>query len=229
MIDKISVVLPVFNEEENIENVLCSIDRAIKAVFHAYEIIIVNDGSTDNTPLIIERLKREYSNLKVISFEHNRGYGSALREGFSMAAFDHIFYTDSDGQFDVSEISKILPLIDKCDVVAGFRLNRKDSTFRVFSSRVYNKLVTALFGLKVRDVNCSFKLFKREIIDKVHLYSIGFSIDAELLWKAKTNGYKICETGVSHFAREKGESKVRITDTLRTVREMIYIKKKGQI
>lgn len=228
MIDKISVVLPVFNEEENIESVLCSIDRAIKAIFHAYEIIIVNDGSTDNTPIIIERLKKDYNNLKVVTFERNRGYGSALREGFSRAVFDHIFYTDSDGQFDVSEISKILPLIDKCDMVAGFRLNRKDSALRVFSSRVYNKLVAGLFGLKVRDVNCSFKLFKKEIIDNIQLYSIGFSIDAELLWKAKVNGYKICEAGVSHFAREKGESKVRITDTLRTVREMIDIRRKGQ-
>lgn len=225
MVNEISVVIPAYNEAENIDGVVKQILNTLEPLFPKYELIVVDDGSNDGTYEIVKKLSSLYRNLKCIRFEGNRGYGAALREGFREAAFRYVFYTDSDGQFDIREIEKILPLMDNCDMVAGFRLKREDSLSRRLSSAIYNKIVSFYLGIYFRDVNCSFKLFKREILDRIRLESNGFSIDAELLWKADRAGFRICERGVGHYRRDKGRSKVRPGDTIDTIRELCSVKK----
>lgn len=225
MVDEISVIMPVYNEAENIERVLQQTYSALARLFHRYEVVIINDGSNDGTDAIVQKLAHEYKNLRVISFESNRGYGAALREGFSNSLLKYIFYTDADGQFDVKEIEGMLPLMDRCDMVAGFRINRKDSIIRKMSSMAYNMFARLFLGISFRDINCSFKLFKRRVFDSIALESKGFSIDAELLWKADRAGFRIIEHGVRHYKRDKGISKVRLADTVATIRELFHIKK----
>lgn len=224
MIDEISVVIPAYNEAENIEGVVRRIFDVLNRLFHRYELIVVNDGSSDGTGQILQRLVQDYHNLRIINFEENRGYGAALREGFKKAELKYIFYTDADGQFEVDEIAKILPLMERCEVVAGYRLKRADTLMRRITSMIYNRFVSLFLRIKFRDINCSFKLFQREIIDNIDLGSKGFSIDAELLWKASLAGYKICECGVSHYKRGKGRSKVRLKDSMLTFKELLDIK-----
>lgn len=225
MVNEISVVIPAYNEAENIDEVVKQIFNTLEHLFPKYELIVVDDGSNDGTYEIVNKLSSSFHNLKCIRFEDNRGYGAALREGFREAAFRYVFYTDSDGQFDIREIEKIMPIMDNCDMVAGFRLTREDNLFRRLSSAIYNQFVSFYLGIYFMDVNCSFKLFKREILDRVRLESNGFSIDAELLWKTKKAGYRICERGVRHYKRDKGRSKVRLGDTINTIKEIYRVKK----
>lgn len=225
MIDEISVVIPAYNEVENIERVVREIIDTLERLFPKYELIVVDDGSTDGTDRVIRNLSLSCRNLKLISFECNKGYGVALREGFKRASNKFIFYTDSDGQYDIREIESIMPLMNGCDMVAGFRIKREDNIVRRLHSKVYNRFTSLYLGLNLRDINCSFKLFKREIIDMIDLRSNGFSIDAELVWKTIHSGFRVCQQGVGHRKRDKGSSKVRLTDSVLTLRELFSIKK----
>jgi glycosyltransferase involved in cell wall biosynthesis len=225
MVTEISVVIPAYNEAENIEKAVEGVFAVMERLFPKYEVIVIDDGSNDGTPSLLGKLSREFNKLKIIRFENNSGYGVALREGFKAASHRYIFYTDSDGQYDIGEIEYILPLMGQCDIVAGFRLKRNDHVIRRISSAAYNLFVSFYLRINVRDVNCSFKLFSREVIERIVLHSRGFSIDAELLWKADRAGFKICEAGVGHYKREKGISKVKVKDVIDTVKEIIYFKK----
>jgi len=227
MIDEVSAVIPAYNEVGNIEDVVSSIVELFSVIFNRYELIIINDGSNDGTEKIIRKLSEQNTNIKVIDFKVNRGYGVALWEGFQKASLKYVFYTDSDGQFDIKDIKELLPLVEPADMVIGYRINRNDNLLRRLLSRGYNFLVFLFFGIKCRDVNSSFKIFKREIVDSINLISNGFSVDAELVWKTKEKGYKITETGVRHFKRNCDSSKVKSSDIINTIRELIRIKKRG--
>jgi len=205
-LDELSVFFPAYNEEGNIKKTVQSALKVLPSVAKKYEIIIVNDGSKDKTGAIADRLAKEISQVKVINHPQNCGYGEALKSGYYNAQYGWIACTDADGQFDFSEITKLLEKAKDCEVVIGYRINRQDSLLRKFNGWGWTVLVNLLFNLNVRDVDCSFKLVKREVIKKIpRLESTrGGMISPELLAKAKKAGFKIGEVGVHHYPRGTG-------------------------
>lgn len=221
---KLSVVLPAYNEEENIEEaIIQAISAAEDLPFNDYEVIVVDDGSIDGTGIILDRLKDSHEKLRVIHQATNKGYGAALRSGFTSAKGDLIFYTDSDLQFDVKELKNALPIIENHDIVVGFRIHRYDPSNRLMLSRGYNQLMRLLFGIRVRDVNCAFKLFRREVFDKINIKAEDFFVDAEIMLKAKHYGFSVAEIGVRHYPRKAGTSTVKPSHILTTLKEIFRI------
>jgi len=229
----ISVVLPAYNEEENISLAVTGTAGVLKSIAGDYEIILVNDGSTDKTGETAERLSRQDpSHIRALHHNLNKGYGAALRTGFAGARFEYVFYTDSDNQFDVGELKHFIPLMEKYDLVVGYRTKRRDSPVRIFLSWGYNWLVFFLFRIKVRDVDCAFKLFHKYVLDAITIECDDFFVDTEIIARAAKAGFRIGERGVRHYPRRHGKTTVRashIPRTLRTVYRMwkdIYMGKK---
>ena len=185
MFTSISAVMPAYNEEENIETaVLRMVEVLASLPFREWEVIVVNDGSRDRTGEIIDGLAaKDPQRLRVFHHDPNRGYAEALKTGFTSARYELVFYTDSDNQFDVRELANLLPLIEDADIVCGFRIYRFDPLTRLILSWVFNLLVRVVFRINVRDIDCAFKLFRREVFDKVTIESKKFFVDAEVLAK----------------------------------------------
>lgn len=202
----ISVFLPALNEEENIGSCVLSVKKYLENRFKDYEILVIASGSADDTAKIVMDLSRKDKHVKLINYKKKLGYGTALKSGFSQSSKELIFYTDSDNQFDIADMDKLLPLLTSYDIIAGFRINRQDPPMRIFIAWVYNILIRILFNLKVRDVDSSFKLYKKEVFDKIKLKSKTGLIDAEVLIKAKKNGFSIGQIGVEHYPRTKGKT-----------------------
>jgi dolichol-phosphate mannosyltransferase len=178
----------------------------------------VDDGSRDATAERLAALGTELgAGLRVIRHETNKGYGAALRAGFNAAQGDLVFYTDSDNQFDLSELAGFLPLMSEWDAVLGYRIDRKDARPRLLTSWVFNRISCAVFGVRVRDLNCSFKLFRREVLQSLPLASDDFFIDTELVVRLHRAGYRYMERGVKHLPRLAGRSTVRPSDIPRTL------------
>ncbi|MFP5263012.1 MAG: glycosyltransferase family 2 protein [Blastocatellia bacterium] len=225
LFDTISAVLPAFNEEENIETAATRMAEALRSLgLREWEVIIVDDGSVDDTGRIADRLAGEDpAHVRVFHHSPNLGYAEALKTGFANARHALIFYTDSDNQFDVREIKNLLPLIEDADIVTGFRIYRFDPLTRLVLSWGFNLLVRVIFGINVRDIDCAFKLYRREVFDKVTIESKKFFVDAEVLAKAKYFGFRMVEIGVRHYPRPAGRSTVRPTHVLSTLRELARI------
>ncbi len=218
---QITVVLPAYNEEENIEKQVVTVDDVLaKLGFDDWEILVIDDGSRDRTRAICEGLATERPKLRVLVHEVNQGYAKALRTGFEAARMPLVFYTDADNQFDVHELKNFLPAIDDYEIVAGFRIYRFDPFTRLVLSWGYNLLVRILFRIRVRDVDCAFKLFRREIFDQIHIESKKFFVDTEILAKAARQGMRMTEIGVRHYPRTAGESTVRPSHILHTLAEI---------
>src|SRR5262245_28629621 len=174
--------MPAFNEEGNIEQAVRAACEAAAPLVRDYEVVVVDDGSRDGTAAILGRLKEELgSRLRVVRHAVNRGYGVALRDGFQAARGDLVFYTDSDNQFDLRELKDALPLMRDHHVVLGYRVDRQDPLLRKLVSGGFNVLASLAFGMAVRDLNCSFKLFRREHIQSLPLESDDFFVDTELV------------------------------------------------
>ncbi|MEN1681614.1 MAG: glycosyltransferase [Planctomycetota bacterium] len=206
----ISLVLPAWNESETLPLAVREADQALRSAVGLYEIIVVDDGSTDETAERLQALEREYSALRVVRHETNRGYGAALRTGFAAARCEFVAFTDADLQFDLHEISRFVFLARDYDIVCGYRIDRQDSPLRCFYSRVYNALVRALIGTSVRDIDCAFKLFRREELQELPITTDGFLVNTELLTSAQRNGLSVVEVGVTHRPRAGGESTVSV-------------------
>lgn len=226
----LSIVLPAFNEEDNIGGAIEEARLVADQLTLRWEIVVVDDGSSDQTAARVAAISRGEPRVRLLRLSRNRGYGAALREGFGAARGELIFYTDSDRQFDMSELRFFLPLMATADVALGFRVYRYDSVLRCVLSWIYNRLVNLLFRVKVRDVDCSFKVFRREVLETIDLETADFFIDTELVAQARRWNFRIVEKGVRHYPRRAGESTVRASDiprTLRTVMRMwlrIYIR-----
>ena len=219
----ISIVLPAYNEEDNIKTAVTRCVAVLEKLGLPHEIIVVDDGSRDQTSGICRDLVEKNRCVRFVQFERNRGYGVALRSGFLEAKYNLVFYTDSDNQFDVSELKYLLPIIDSYDLVVGFRIYRYDRPLRLFLSWGYNMLIRLLFRIRLHDIDCSFKLFRREIFDAMNLSSDDFFIDTEIMLKAKRLGYRINEVGVRHYPRVAGATTVRPSDIPRTLRTLLRI------
>lgn len=223
--ESISAVLPAYNEEENIESAVVKLGDALGSLgLRDWEVIVVDDGSVDRTGEIADRLAaKDPNHVRVLRHSPNRGYAEALKTGFANARSQLFFFTDSDLQFDMGEIKHLLPLIEQADIVCGFRIYRFDPLTRLVLSWGFNLLVRILFRIGVRDIDCAFKLFRREVFDEVTIESKKFFVNAEVLAKARHCGFRLVEIGVRHYPRLAGRSTVRATHILSTLRELAHI------
>jgi glycosyltransferase involved in cell wall biosynthesis len=200
----ISVVLPAYNEEANVGQSARKAMEAVALHTSEYEVIVVDDGSQDRTSEVVEAMMEEHPQVRLVRHEVNRGYGGALRSGFEAATKEWVFLVASDNQYDPSEIDRLLPLMDGADIVAGFRARRQDPPLRRFYAWGWNVLVNLLFGYLSRDIDCAFKLFRREILKEIVLTSQGAMIDTQLLAGARRRGFRIREIAVTHLPRPAG-------------------------
>lgn len=204
----ITVIFPTFNEEAN---VVASVEGAREALAmrHGdFEIVVVDDGSTDRTPALADELAAKYAEVKAVHHDRNYKLGRTLRTGFAAATKDLVFYTDADLPIDFRDVHRGVDLLlrDGADVVAGYRLERGESWWRGIYSVVYNRLINALFRLGAEDVNFSYKLFTKKALQKLPLTSEGSFIDAEILARAKLAGLRVTRLGVHYFPRRAGRS-----------------------
>lgn len=206
----LSITAPAYNERENIEQVILAWESVFQRDGIVGEIVIGDDGSTDGTKNLLRQLQTQYDNLVVVDHSTNHGYGHALSSAMRQASGEYILTIDSDGQFDAGEYKLLLAEMDKgYDVVTGYRTGKKDSVVRVLADRVLNLMIRALFRLRFRDTNCALKLFKRDIARNLVIEARGYPTPTELLVRAQTLGYHIGETGISHFERTGGVSKLK--------------------
>jgi glycosyltransferase involved in cell wall biosynthesis len=203
----LSVFFPAYNDAGTIASlVITALQSASKLTPH-YEIIVVNDGSSDSTAQILDELARVYPQLKIVTHPVNRGYGGALRSGFSNASKDVIFYTDGDAQYDPSEIELLWPkMTPDVDLVNGYKISRSDPWHRIVIGRIYHHTVKLMFGLRVRDVDCDFRLLRRSIFERVRLEKNSGVICLEMMKKIQDAGFRIVEAPVHHYHRAHGQS-----------------------
>ena len=200
-----TVFFPCYNEEENVEKTTLAALRAFRRICDDFEVIIVNDGSKDATGEIADRLAGEHPNVRAVHNNPNRGYGGALQRGFREATKPWVFYTDGDGQFDFEEIDKLLPLLDRYDIVSAYRIKRQDPLIRRINALGWTTLVNLVFRMRVRDMDCAFKIFPRKLFDEIEMKSNSALIDAEILARARRLGYTIGQVGVVHYPRTAGQ------------------------
>jgi len=203
----ISVFFPAYNDGGTIPSMVLTALMTLRELSDDYEVIVVNDGSADYTAAVLEELAKRYPELRVIHHGQNQGYGGALRTGFGNATKELIFYTDGDAQYDPREMTRLYEAWgDEVDFVNGYKISRSDPLHRVIIGRVYHWTVKLAFGLRLRDVDCDFRLMRRSIFDSVHLKSDSGVICVELMKKVQDAGFRIAEVPVHHYHRAYGKS-----------------------
>ena len=217
------MVMPAFNEGEVIRHVVARSRAALGELTDAFEIIVVNDGSSDDTGPILDELAD--AQVRVIHFSQHRGYGCALQAGIEVAVHPLVVFMDSDDQFDPLDLRHLLPLSTEAEVVVGYRAARRDGAVRLLASRCYNLLVNQVLGLAFRDLNCALKLFHREVLYGLQLSSGGYAISAEILARAQRAGYRLREVPVSHYPRRTGRSKVSLFDVPRALAQIVALRR----
>ncbi len=201
----LSVVLPAHNEEANIEVVVRSCLEVLPGLVRDFEIIVVDDGSRDATPQITDRLAAENTHVVALHHTVNRGYGDALTTGFSHSRGDYVMFMDADRQFDIADLERFLPYIGVYDIVAGYRIRRRDPWLRLVYAAIFNLAVRVFFGIRLRDIDCAFKVFRGDLLRGMDLTFGGALINTEMLAKARKAGATLTEVGVHHYPRLVGE------------------------
>src|SRR6266496_683594 len=208
----LSIVLPAYNEEgvigTTLEQILKVLDvpGVLAARVKDFEVIVVNDGSTDRTGAIVSAIVEAEPRVRVVTHECNQGYGSALADGFAAATKELTFFMDSDGQFDIRDLSRPLLFIDEFDAVIGYRLDRQDTWLRKLNAWGWNALIRNVLGIHARDIDCAFKLLRTDFLHQHPLETRGAMINAELLYQLKRAGYSYREVGVHHLPRRGGRA-----------------------
>jgi glycosyltransferase involved in cell wall biosynthesis len=203
----LSVFFPAYNDSGTIASLVIAALQTARSLTPDFEVIIVNDGSADSTAQIADELARTYPEVRVVHHERNRGYGGALQSGFAAATRDLVFYTDGDAQYDPIEMTVLWQaLTDDVDLVNGYKISRSDPLHRIIIGRVYHHTVKLLFGLRVRDVDCDFRLMRRAIFDRVRLEKTSGVICLEMMKKIQDAGFRIAEVPVHHYHRAYGRS-----------------------
>jgi len=227
-LSSLSFFFPAYNEEAHVEEVARQGLDVLPRFADDIEVIVVDDGSTDRTGEIADRLASRDPRVRVIHHRPNRGYGGAIRSGLASARREHVFYTDGDLQFDLTDLERLLPQLERADVVIGYRTKRADAPRRIFIAWVYNTLIRILFAAPFRDVDCAFKLFKRDVFERVPLARVrsnGAFFSPELLLVLRAAGVRIEQVGVRHFPRKAGEEKgATLRVVLRAVRDLLRLR-----
>ena len=205
-LDSISVFFPFHNEQDNVRRVYESARTVLNAMGLDYEIILVDDGSRDETPRIVDAIAESDPRVKVVHHSVKSGYGAALQSGFRTATKGLVFYTDGDCQFDLNELPPLVPLMKQYDIVTCYRINRQENLRRRANAWWWTWLMCTLFGLKVRDMNCAFKLYKRKIFDVIKMDSKGSLLNSEILARARRKGFTMTQVGVHHYPRAAGKA-----------------------
>ena len=218
IINKLSVFLPIYNEEANVKSVVLATKEVLQSVAEEWELIIVDDGSTDSSPELIKELAQLEKRIRVVTHKLNEGYGASMASGLYESKYPWIAFIDSDGQFNFAEIANFIKRQEEtnADLVIGYYRKRQVSAFKILTSKIWEFTVFALFGLKVRDIDCGFKLISKRVIDTIpHLESQrGAFISSELLIKARNSGFRIEEIPVTHYPRLKGVGTGRNLDVI---------------
>lgn len=203
---EISAFLPAFDEVDSLRRTVGEVVAALDGLgLDRYEVIVVDDGSTDGTSALAEELAAALPGVRAVHHDRNRGYGAALRTGFAAARYDWVFLTDGDGQFDPTELRRLLPLAETSDAVVGYRRHRADHAGRRASGWLWGQVVRLTVGLRVRDVDCAFKLLRRSRLTEIGpLTADGAVISTELLVKLQRRGVRVEQVGVGHRARQAG-------------------------
>jgi glycosyltransferase involved in cell wall biosynthesis len=203
----LSVFFPAYNDSGTIASLVITALRTARTLTKDFEIIIVNDGSADSTAEIANELARTYPEVRVVHHDKNRGYGGALRTGFASATRELIFYTDGDAQYDPAEMAVLWEAFnERVDLVNGYKISRSDPLHRIVIGRIYHHAVKLLFGLRVSDVDCDFRLMRRTIFDRVMLEKNSGVICLEMMKKIQDAGFRISEVPVHHYHRAHGRS-----------------------
>lgn len=202
----LSLVLPAHNEQDNIEIVVERALEVLPSFTGEFEIIVVNDGSKDNTAAIIDRLAAQDSRVKPVHHIKNRGYGGALTSGFQASTGDYVMFMDADRQFDIADLSRLSPLVGDFDIVAGFRMERNDEFHRKLFAEIFNLTGRVLFGIHVRDIDCAFKVFRGDMLRTLNLTAPGALINTEMQAKLRRQGASLIQVGVNHYPRVAGEA-----------------------
>lgn len=226
LLGELSLVMPALNEEAGIARVVLAARDALASRCGRFEIVVVDDGSTDATPQLLALLAAQVAELRVVTHETNRGYAAALVSGLGAARFDPVAYTDADGQFDLADLDRAVPLFaDGADMVAGYRARRADPWTRKAASFGFNLLARLATGIRARDVDCAFKLFRRSFLDSIRLASDGFLIDTELFARARQADKKVLQLPVTHLPRLAGRSTVRFGAVWSSARELLALRR----
>lgn len=218
---KLTLVLPAYNEAENIEDVLTTAVSTLPRHVHDYEIIVVNDGSNDSTAYIVRQISSVEPRVNLIDHPRNRGYGAALRSGFAASTGDYVMVMDSDQQFDIGDLVYLTPFVGDFDMVAGYRIQRNDPFHRTLFGKTFRLGMRALFGVQLYDIDCAFKVMRGEILRSLALESDGAMISTELMARWAATGASWTQVGVHHYPRTAGQQtggSVRVI--LRAVRDV---------
>src|SRR5262245_23174055 len=217
----LSLVIPAFNEAAVIARAVAEAETALEAHFERFEVLVVDDGSSDDTAAEVRRSLPDAPHTRLLRHPANRGYGAALRTGFEGAKFDLVAFTDADCQFDLTDLAKLTALAAEYPIVVGYRADRKDPWKRRFLSWGYNVLARVLLGTRVRDVDCALKVFRREVLAGLLPESRGFFVNTEMMTRARQLNLDVAEVPVTHRPRAGGVSKVSLREVPRTARTLI--------
>ncbi|MDM7916267.1 MAG: glycosyltransferase family 2 protein [Candidatus Eisenbacteria bacterium] len=223
-LESLSLFYPMYNEEGNIEEAVRRAFDVLPRHAGRFEVILVDDGSRDATGEIAERIAAQDPRVRAVHHPRNLGYGAALQSGIRASRCEWIFYTDGDNQFDLEEIARLLPLRHQAEIVTGYRIDRSDPLHRRVNALLFNLAVRVLFGLRCRDVDCAFKLYRASIFEGMELVSRGAMIDVEILARARKAGARISEVGVHHYPRTAGaQTGAKLSVILRAFRELFRL------
>ena len=200
----ISFFCPAYNEEKSIPLLIPKVSALLSSLTEAYEIIIIENGSRDKTALVADELAGKYRGVRVLHYEKGLGYGGALVEGFKHSKYDYVCYTDGDNQYNVDEFRDGFRLMGDADIASGYARSKAVSTYRKAQSNIFNLLIWLLFFFRIRDINCSMKIYKRKVLDTIEIKSLSAFIDAEMLLRAHHAGFTIAQFPVTHYERIAG-------------------------
>ena len=226
ILPSLSLVLPAHNEAENLAWLLPHAARVLPTLAERFEVVVVDDGSNDGSGELARRVAAEHHlDLQVLRHDRKSGYGATVGDGLRAARLDYVAFTDADGQFELADLGRLIPLLARADLVGGWRAERQDAAMRSVVSFVFNTLVLLLYRLPYRDLDCAMKVMRREVLDTVDLRARSALLNTELYYKARRAGFRIAQCPVPHHPRRAGRrSGARPRAILRAIKELIVFR-----